>query len=423
MNIKNIAERRENMLWFRIPPKVYIKYGCLAQALRDISDRRRAVIVTDRPLYDLGYAERVTHVLENMDIEHEVFFEVKPDPDLTTIRRGLELCNSFKPDVIIALGGGSPMDAAKMMWLMYENPDAKFDEMAMRFMDIEKRICVFPEKDRQVLLVAIPTTSGTGSEVTPFAVVTDDATGKKYPIADYALTPDIAIIDTELVMNMPKRLTAYGGIDALVHSLEAMVSVLSTEFTNSMALEAIRILFKYLPDSYANGAQDIKAREKVHHAATLAGMAFANAFLGICHSMAHKLGAEFGIAHGLANALLIVDVIRYNATDNPLKQTAFPQYTYPTAKSRYARVADYLQLGGTTEDEKVERLVEAVEALKARLDIPASIRDAGVPEAAFLEALDTLSEDAFDDQCTGANPRYPLIAEIKSLYLQAYEGK
>ena len=422
MNIKNIAERRENMLWFRIPPKIFIKYGCLALALRELSGRKRAVIVTDRPLYDLGYADRVTQTLEEMKLEYEVFYEVKPDPDLTTIRKGLDLCNGFKPDVIIALGGGSPMDAAKMMWLMYENPGAKFEEMAMRFMDIEKRICAFPDQARKVQFVAIPTTSGTGSEVTPFAVVTDDATGKKYPIADYSLTPDMAIVDPELVMNMPKRLTAYGGIDALTHALEAMVSVLSTEFTNSLALEAIRILFKYLPDSYNNGSQDMKAREKVHYAATMSGMAFANAFLGICHSMAHKLGARFDLPHGLANALLITEVIRYNATDNPIKQTAFPQYSYPTAKSRYARVADYLQLGGVTEDEKVARLVEAIEALKTKLDIPKSIRDVGVPEAAFHDALDTLSEDAFDDQCTGANPRYPLIGEIKALYRRAFDG-
>lgn len=420
MNIKNIAERRENMLWFKVPPKIYIKYGCLTPALKELSDRKRAVVVTDKPLYDLGYADKVTQVLEEMKMEYEVFFEVKPDPDLATIRKGLDLCHVFKPDVIIALGGGSPMDAAKMMWLMYENPDAKFEEMAMRFMDIEKRIYAFPDLGKKAQFVAIPTTSGTGSEVTPFAVVTDDATGKKYPIADYALTPDMAIIDPELVMNMPKRLTAYSGIDAVVHALEAMVSVLSTEFTNSMALEAIRILFKYLPDSYNNGAADMKAREKVHYGATLAGMAFANAFLGICHSMAHKLGARFNLPHGLANALLITEVIRYNATDIPLKQTAFPQYTYPTAKSRYARIADYLQLGGKTEDEKVARLVKAIEDLKAKLDIPASIREAGVPEQAFAAALDTLAEDAFDDQCTGANPRYPLIGEIKSLYQNAY---
>lgn len=422
MNIKNIAERRENMLWFRVPPKVYFKYGCMGLALKELAGKKRAIIVTDKPLFDMGFADKVTQTLEEMKMEYEVFYEVKPDPDLTTIRKGVDICNVFKPDVIIALGGGSPMDAAKMMWLMYENPDVKFEEMAMRFMDIEKRICAFPDMGKKAKLVAIPTTSGTGSEVTPFAVVTDDATGKKYPIADYALTPDMAIIDPELVMNMPKQLTAFGGIDALTHALEAMVSVLSTEYTNSMALEAIRILFKYLPDSYNNGVEDIKAREKVHYAATMAGMAFANAFLGICHSMAHKLGAKFGLAHGLANALLIEPAIRFNATDTPLKQTAFPQYTYPTAKSRYARIADYLQLGGKNDDEKVKNLIKAIQELKNKLDIPASIKEAGVEEKSFNKALDTLSEDAFDDQCTGANPRYPMIREIKALYLEAYKG-
>ncbi len=421
MNVKNIAERRENMLWFKVPPKIYFKYGCMSLALKELSDRKRAVVVTDEVLYNMGFADKVTKVLEEMRMEFEVFFEVKPDPDLTTIRKGLDLCAAFKPDLIIALGGGSAMDAAKMMWLMYENPDAKFEEMAMRFMDIRKRIYAFPELGKKAQMVAIPTTSGTGSEVTPFAVVTDDATGKKYPIADYALTPDMAIVDPELVVNMPKRLTAYGGIDAVTHALEALVSVLSTEFSNSVALEAIRILFKYLPDSYNNGASDLKAREKVHYAATMAGMAFANAFLGICHSMAHKLGARFNIAHGLANALLITDVIRYNATDIPLKQTAFPQYTYPTAKSRYARVADYLQLGGATDDEKVENLIKAIEDLKKKLDIPSSIREAGISVPAFNAALDQLSVDAFDDQCTGANPRYPLISEIKEIYLKAFD--
>jgi len=420
MNIKNIAERRENMLWFRVPPKVYFKYGCMALALRELSDKKRAVIVTDKPLYDMGFADKVAQTLEDMKMEYEIFYEVKPDPDLTTIRKGIEICNVFKPDVIIALGGGSPMDAAKMMWLMYENPDVKFEEMAMRFMDIEKRICSFPDMGKKAQMVAIPTTSGTGSEVTPFAVVTDDATGKKYPIADYALTPDMAIVDPELVMNMPKQLTAFGGIDALTHALEAMVSVISTEYTNSMALEAIRILFKYLPDSYNNGAADIKAREKVHYAATMAGMAFANAFLGICHSMAHKLGAKFGIAHGLANALMIESVIRFNATDTPLKQTAFPQYTYPTAISRYARIADYLQLGGKSDDQKVKNLIKAIRELKKKLDIPTSIKEAGVEEKSFYKVLDQLAEDAFDDQCTGANPRYPMIHEIKALYEEAY---
>ncbi len=422
MNVKTIAERRENMLWFRVPPKVYFKYGCLPIALRELAGRKRAFIVTDKPLFDLGFADRITHVLSTMGIEHEIFYEVQPDPNLSTVRRGLRAMSVFKPDLIIALGGGSPMDAAKIMWLMYENPNAKFEEMAMRFMDIEKRICSLPEAGKKTLMVAIPTTSGTGSEVTPFAVVTDDATGAKYPIADYALTPDIAIVDPELVMDMPKTLTAHGGIDALVHALEAMVSVLSTEFTNSMALESIRLLFKYLPDAYANGPSDVKAREKVHYAATLAGMAFANAFLGICHSMAHKLGAAYHLPHGLANALLIGHVIRYNATDNPIKQTAFPQYTYPTAISRYARIADHLGLGGNTGPEKVERLIAAIERLKKTIDIPASIREAGVPETAFMANLDVLSENAFDDQCTGANPRYPLISEIKEIYLAAYKA-
>lgn len=423
MNIKNIAERRENPLWFRVPPKIYIKYGCLTHALHELADRKRAFIVTDKPLFDLAYTERITSVLEPMKIDYQIFYDVKPDPDISTIRKGVEAMNIFKPDVVLALGGGSPMDAAKMMWLMYENPSAKFEEMAMRFMDIEKRIVAFPELGKKAQFVAIPTTSGTGSEVTPFAVVTDDATGVKYPIADYALTPDMAIVDPELVLNMPKRLTAYSGIDALTHALEAMVSVLSTEFTNCQAMEAIRILFKYLPDSYNNGANDMKAREKVHYASTLAGMAFANAFLGVCHSMAHKLGAKFNVPHGLANALLINEVIRYNATDKPLKQTAFPQYTYPTAKSRYARVADYLGLGGTTENEKIELLIAAIEDLKKKLDIPATIQEAGISEPAFTAALDQLSEDAFDDQCTGANPRYPLISEIKALYLKAFKNK
>ncbi|NCD34712.1 MAG: bifunctional acetaldehyde-CoA/alcohol dehydrogenase [Spartobacteria bacterium] len=422
MNIKTIAQRRENMLWFKVPPKLYFKYGCLPIALRDLNRRKRAIIVTDHILFEMGFADRITNVLEEMGLETEVFYDVKPDPDLTTINKGLELMNTFKPDVIIAVGGGSPMDAAKVMRLMYENPDVRFEDMAMRFMDIEKRIYAFPDEDKKTIMVAIPTTSGTGSEVTPFAVVTDDATGAKYPIADYALTPELAIVDPELVMAMPPRLTAYSGIDALTHALEAMVSVLSTEFTNCQALEACRLIFKYLPASYANGKTDLKAREKVHYAACLAGMAFGNAFLGICHSMAHKLGAAHHLPHGLANALLINESIRYNATDNPLKQTAFPQNTYPTAKERYARVADYLNLGGKNNDEKVANLIKAIDKLKATLDIPASIKDAGVPEAEFLKTLDVLSENAFDDQCTGANPRYPMISEIKDLYLKAYKG-
>jgi len=423
LNIKTVAERRENMLWFNVPPKIYFKAGSLPLALRDLKGHRRAFIVTDKQLYDLHYADRVTRVLDELNIDHEVFFEVEPDPSLTTVRRGLAVMNSFKPDVIIAMGGGSPMDAAKIMWLMYEYPDVEFEGLALRFMDIRKRIYEFPKLGRKAMMVAIPTTSGTGSEVTPFAVVTDDRTGAKYPIADYELTPNMAIIDSELVLNMPPKLTAHSGIDALTHAIEAMVSVLSTEYTNAMALEAIRLLFKYLPDAYRNGAADPRAREKVHHAGTMAGMAFANAFLGICHSMAHKLGAAFHLPHGLANALLINTVIRYNATDVPFKQTSFPQYTYPTAKARYARIADHLGLGGNTPDEKVDRLVAEINKLKKAIGLPGSIREAGVAEKEFHAQLDTLAANAFDDQCTGANPRYPLIPEIKDLFLRAYEGK
>jgi acetaldehyde dehydrogenase/alcohol dehydrogenase len=420
MNVKTVAERRENMLWYKVPAKIFFKYGCLPLALTELKDKKRAVIVTDKALYDMGYADKVTKVLEEIGVDYQIFYDVKPDPDLTTIKKGVELLTSFQPDVIIGMGGGSPMDAAKIMWLMYECPETQFEDLAMRFMDIEKRICSFPELGKKAMLVTIPTTSGTGSEVTPFAVVTDDATGKKYPIADYSLTPDIAIIDPELVLHMPKALTAFGGIDAMTHALEAMVSVVSSEFTNPQALEAIRLLFKYLPVAYEEGAANIKAREKVHFAATMAGMAFANAFLGVCHSMAHKLGAKHHLPHGLANALMINEVIRFNATDKPIKMAAFSQYTFPSAKERYARVADYLQLGGKTLDEKVELLIKEIDALKAKINIASSIKEAGVPEKEFMEGLDALSEDAFDDQCTGANPRYPLISEIKEMYIKAY---
>lgn len=422
INVKSVAERRENMLWFKIPPKIYQKYGCLPIALRELEGKKRALIVTDKPLFDLGYTDKVTKVLDEIGVDFEIFYEVKPDPDLTTIRKGLAVMQAFKPDVIIALGGGSPMDAAKIMWLQYEHPEVTFEGMALRFMDIRKRIYTFPALRRKAIFVAVPTTSGTGSEVTPFAVVTDDATGRKYPLADYELTPDMAIVDSELVMTMPAGLTAHSGIDALTHALEAFVSVLSTEYTNGLALEAIRILFKYLPAAYHDGARNLKARERVHNAACMAGMAFANAFLGICHSMAHKLGAAHHLPHGLANALLISHVVKYNATDAPVKQAAFPQYTYPSVKERYARIADYLKLGGKTLDEKVDALVAAIEALKQELDIPASIQEAGVPEKAFFAGLDELAEEAFDDQCTGANPRYPLIAELKQLYTNAYHG-
>ncbi|MBI9021139.1 MAG: bifunctional acetaldehyde-CoA/alcohol dehydrogenase [Verrucomicrobia bacterium] len=420
MNVKTVAERRDNMLWFNVPRSIYFKYGCLPLALKDLTGNKRAMIVTDKPLFDLGMVEKVTTALEAARIDYQIFYDVKPDPDLSTIKAGLKVMNGYKPDVIIALGGGSPMDAAKIMWLMYESPETKFEDLAMRFMDIKKRICTFPELGKKAKLVCIPTTSGTGSEVTPFAVVTDDATGAKYPIADYALTPDMAICDPELVMGMPKSLVAFGGIDAVTHALEALVSIISTEFTNPQALEALRLLFKYLPDSYATG--DRKAREKVHYAATLAGMSFANAFLGICHSLAHKLGAAYHLPHGMANALMINEVIKFNATDNPIKQAAFSQYSWPTAKERYARAADYLGLGGKTNDEKVKLLIQAIDELKMKLGIPASIKDAGVDEKEFYANLDQLSENAFDDQCTGANPRFPLISELKALYIAAYEG-
>lgn len=422
MNVKTIAERRENMLWFRVPPKIFFKYGALPIALDEVADKKRAFIVTDKYLCDAGYVSYITTALEEKNIEYEIFSEVEPDPTVSTINRGLKTMNFFKPDLIIAFGGGSPMDAAKMMWLMYEAPEVKFELLAMRFMDIRKRIYDFPKLGKKALMVAIPTTSGTGSEVTPFAVITDDKTGMKYPIADYELTPNIAIVDPTFVLNMPKSLTAFSGIDALVHGVEALASVVSTEYSNAMALESIRIIFKYLPVSYNQGAANPQAREKIHNAATMAGMAFANAFLGICHSMAHKLGNAFKLPHGLANALLISHVIRYNSTDVPWKQTSFPQYTYPSAKARYARIADYLGLGGHTPDEKVELLIKAIEDLKKTLNIPASIREAGVNEKEFMARIDELSEQAFDDQCTGANPRYPLMSEIKDLYIKAYNA-
>lgn len=423
LNVKTVAERRENMLWFRTPPKVYFKTGSLPIALRDLSDKKRAVIVTDRPLFDLGYTEKVTSVLEKMGIEFEVFYDVEPDPTIATAKKGAELMRNFKPDVIIALGGGSPMDAAKIMWVMYEHPDVRFEDLAMRFMDIKKRIYQFPKMGQKAVMVAIPTTSGTGSEVTPFAVITDEKTGIKYPLADYELTPTMAIVDAELVVSMPKGLTAYSGLDALVHAIEAYVSVVASEFTNGLALEAIRLIFKYLPTSYREGAKDLKAKEKIHYASTMAGMAFANAFLGVCHSMAHKLGAQHHVPHGLANALLISEVIKYNSSENPYKLAAFPQYKYPQAMVRYAKIADHLGLGGNNPEEKVEKLVEAIEALKAELHIPKTIKEAGVSEKAFFKTLDEMSENAFDDQCTGANPRYPMISEIKELYTKCFHGQ
>ena len=424
LNIKTVTERRENMLWFRVPPKIYFKAGCIPVALGDLANKKRAFIVTDRPLFEMGFTKEITQTLDSLNIEHHVFSEVEPDPSLSTVQRGLAVIKHFQPDVIIALGGGSPMDAAKVMWLMYEHPEVEFDGLAMRFMDIRKRVYELPTLGNKAILVAIPTTSGTGSEVTPFAVVTDDRVGIKYPLADYALTPTMAIIDPELVRHTPKRLTAYGGIDALTHALEAYVSVLATEFTDGLALEAISLLVKYLPRAYHNGADDPEAREKVHYAATIAGLAFANAFLGICHSLAHKLGSTFHVPHGLANALMISHVIRYNATDAPFKQAIFPQYEYPQAKARYAAIADTLGLQGSSNDEKVDRLIETIENLKQHLDIPGTLRDVmEADEQTFFANLDLMSEQAFDDQCTGANPRYPLIRDLKSLYIDAYRGR
>ena len=423
LNIKTVSERRQNMLWFRVPPKIYFKYGCLPIALQELTGKKRAFIVTDKPLFDMGLLKEVTDVLDEIGVEHHIFYDVEPEPKLSTVEKGLDVINTYQPDVIIAFGGGSPMDAAKVMWLMYEHPEVEFEGIAMRFMDIRKRVYELPPLGQKSMMVAIPTTSGTGSEVTPFAVVTDDSTGIKYPLADYGLTPNMAIIDPEVVLNMPKKLTAYSGIDAMTHALEAYVSVMATEFTDGLALEAIQLLLKYLPRAYKNGANDREAREKVHYAATIAGMAFANAFLGVCHSMAHKLGSTFHVAHGLANALMISHVIRYNATDAPFKQAIFPQYEYPHAKQRYAQIADYLHLGGSTPDQKVEKLVQAVEELKLQLDIPMTIKDAlHGNEKEFYEQVEEMAVQAFDDQCTGASPRYPLIRDLKELYILAYQG-
>ncbi len=422
MNVKTVAKRQENMLWFKVPPKIYLKPGSLDMALKELHDKRRAFIVTDAYLFQNGYTERITEAMKDMNIETEVFYEVEPDPTTKTVHKGLEMMNSFKPDVIIALGGGSPMDAAKIMWLMYEHSEVKFEVLAQRFMDIRKRIFKFPELGKKATMVCVPTTSGTGSEVTPFAVVTDEKTNVKYPIADYELTPDMAIVDPDLVMTMPKDLTAHSGIDALVHAIEAYVSVLATDFTYGHSLQAINLVFNYLPRAFNDGS-DRRAREKIHFASTIAGMAFGNAFLGICHSMAHKLGSIFHVPHGLANALLISQVIKYNSMEAPRKQTAFPQYKYPHAALRYGRIADHLNLGGANDEEKVERLINAVEALKRELKIPASIKELGISEADFYARVDEMSELAFDDQCTTANPRYPLISEIKELFIKAYEGK
>jgi acetaldehyde dehydrogenase/alcohol dehydrogenase len=423
LNKKIVAKRAENMLWHKLPKSIYFRRGCIPEALKELAGKKRAVIVTDDYLFRHGAADDLIANLKKLGIEVETFYQVQADPNLTTVRKCVDVLNAFQPDVIVALGGGSPMDAAKIAWVLYEHPEVDFEDLALRFMDIRKRIYTFPKMGIKATLVAIPTTSGTGSEVTPFAVVTDDATGKKYPIADYELTPNMAIIDPNLVMNMPKSLTAFGGIDAVTHALEAYVSIMANEFSDGQALQALKLLKQYLPSSYKNGAKDPIAREKVHNAATLAGIAFANAFLGACHSMAHKIGGAFHVPHGLANALLISNVIRYNSNENPTKQAAFSQYDRPKAKCRYAEVADHLGLGGKNTTEKVEALIAWVESLKKDLDIPVSIQAAGVDEADFLSQLDAVAEDAFDDQCTGANPRYPLISEFRTILLDTYYGR
>ncbi len=426
MNVKSVAERRENMYWYKVPQKIYFKRGALEQALAELQDKKRAYIITDKTMEQLGHVRKVIDVLETLNIKVRVFSNVLPDPNISNVNEALEIANSWQPDMIIALGGGSAIDEGKMVWLMYENPDTSFEDIAMRFMDIRKRIYSAPPLGKKATMVAIPTTSGTGSEVTPFTIITDEKTGTKYAITDYALTPDMAIIDPEFVLNMPKSLTAFSGLDVLTHAIEAYTSVFSTNFTEGQALEAMRLVFKYLEASYTEGAKNINAREKMHYAATIAGMAFANAFLGLSHSMAHKLGAMYHVPHGLANALLLSYVIEFNATDKPTKQGLFPQYKYPFVKGRYAKIVDFLlphNKLGDDKDAKVQKLIDMVEELKHKLNIPRSIKEYGIPEQEFLANLDKLSELAFDDQCTGGNARYPLISEIKELYLKAYYGE
>lgn len=425
LNIKTVAERRENMLWFRSPEKIYIKRGCLPEALDElkaVNPRKRAFIVTDRFLYGNGYTKPITDKLNKIGISYTVFSEVEPDPTLNIAKKGAEQMTNFAPDVIIAVGGGSAMDAAKIMWVLYEHPDADFTDMAMRFSDIRKRIYTFPKIGEKTYFIAVPTSAGTGSEVTPFAVITDSDTGIKYPLADYELMPDMAIVDTDLQMSAPKGLTAASGIDAVSHALEAFASMLATDYTDSLALRSLKMMFEYLPRAYENGEGDLEAREKTANAATMAGMAFANAFLGVCHSMAHKLGAFHHLPHGIANALMLNEVIRFNSADSPAKMGTFPQYAYPHTKARYAEIADYLNLSGKTDDEKVEGLITALDALKEKIGIKKTIRDYVPDEKDFLNRLDSMTEQAFDDQCTGANPRYPLMSEIKQMYLNAYYG-
>ena len=426
LNIKTVAERRENMLWFRTPEKVYIKKGCLPVALdelKNVMGKKRAFIVTDAFLYRNGYTKPITDKLDEMGIIHTTFFDVAPDPTLACAVAGAKQMTDFAPDCIIALGGGSAMDAGKIMWVLYEHPEADFMDMAMRFIDIRKRVYTFPKMGEKAYFIAVPTSAGTGSEVTPFAVITDEKTGVKYPLADYELLPNMAIVDTDFHMSAPRGLTAASGIDAVTHALEAYASVMATDYTDGLALRALKVIFEYLPRAYDNGQVDVEAREKMANAATMAGMAFANAFLGVCHSMAHKLGAFHHLPHGIANALMIEEVLRFNASEAPVKMGTFSQYDHPHTLARYAEVADYLGLGGKNDSEKLENLIKAVNTLKERVGIKKTIRDYNIDEADFLARLDDMTEQAFDDQCTGANPRYPLMSEIKQMYLDAYYGK
>lgn len=426
LNIKTVAERRENMLWLRTPQKVYHKKGCLPVALDELKNvlgKKKVFIVTDEFLYKNGYTKSITDKLDEMGIKHTTFFHVAPDPTLASAKEGAAAMTAFEPDCIIALGGGSAMDAGKIMWVLYEHPEADFLDMAMRFIDIRKRVYTFPKMGEKAMFIAVPTSAGTGSEVTPFAVITDESTGIKYPLADYELLPNMAIIDADLMMNMPKGLTSASGIDALTHALEAYAAMLATPYTDGEALVALKLIFKYLPRAYENGATDVEAREQMANASTMAGIAFANAFLGICHSMAHKLGAFHHLPHGVANALLITHVMRFNADECPRKMGTFSQYAYPHTLARYAEVADFLGISGKNDTEKLENLIKEIDALKERVGIKKTIAEYGIQEEAFLSTLDEMVEQAFDDQCTGANPRYPLMSELKEMYLKAYYGK
>ena len=426
LNIKTVAKRRENMLWFRTPENIYLQKGCRPVALDELKTVRgakKAFIVTDTFLYQNGYTKPITDKLDQMGIQHATFFNVQPDPTLANATEGAAQMRAFQPDTIIALGGGSAMDAAKIMWVLYEHPEADFMDMAMRFIDIRKRVYTFPKMGEKAYFIAIPTSAGTGSEVTPFAVITDEKTGVKYPLADYELLPNMAIIDTDFHMSAPKGLTAASGIDAVTHAIEAYAAMLATDYTDGLALQALKVIFEYLPRAYDNGQHDVVAREKMANAATMAGMAFANAFLGICHSMAHKLGAFHHLPHGVANALMIEEVIRFNAAEAPVKMGTFSQYDHPHTLARYAEIADYLGVKGETNEEKLEGLIAKINELKARVGIKETIKDYGIDENDFLARLDDMVEQAFDDQCTGANPRYPLMSEIKEMYLNAYYGK